>query len=205
MLVWRGVTTPSRRPIPAWNPLPVETVNLFLALLFFGAMAVIVVAIVLGVVRLASGRLPEPAAQLVAEIRPLALVFAWLAPTVAMLGSLYYSEVAGFTPCRLCWVQRAFMYPSAIVMLITLLLRRPKLAWLAFGLSVIGIGVSTYHRLEQQFPNSFSASCDINNPCSGRWVNTFGFVTIPTMAFAAFGLVLVFVPLALLGPKEGTS
>ena len=32
---------------------------------------------------------------------------------VATLGSLYFSEVAHFRPCVLCWVQRAFMYPLA--------------------------------------------------------------------------------------------
>jgi disulfide bond formation protein DsbB len=31
--------------------------------------------------------------------------------TVATLGSLYYSEVADFPPCRLCWYQRIAMYP----------------------------------------------------------------------------------------------
>ncbi len=184
--------------------MPVETVNLFLAILFVGAMAVNIAALVLGVVRLTTGSLPAAVRSLIDEIRPLALVMAWIAPTTAMLGSLYYSEVAGFDPCQLCWVQRFFMYPSSIVLGLALLIKKPNLAWLAFGLSVIGIGVSTYHRIEQQYPNLFASSCDPLNPCSGRWVNTWGFVTIPTMAFAAFGLVLVFVPLALLRPKEAT-
>jgi hypothetical protein len=34
---------------------------------------------------------------------------------VATLGSLFMSEIAGFIPCRLCWVQRGFMYPLALV------------------------------------------------------------------------------------------
>ncbi len=185
--------------------LPVETVSLFLALLFVGAMIIIVTAVVLGVIRLATGRLPAAVLPLVNEVRPVALVLAFIAPTTAMLGSLYYSEIAGFDPCHLCWVQRFLMYPSSILLGVALLMKRPSLAWLPFQLSLVGLGVSTYHRVEQQWPNLFSESCDPLNPCSGRWVNTWGFVTIPTMAFAAFGLVCVFVPLSLLGPKEATS
>src|SRR3989339_500023 len=29
----------------------------------------------------------------------------------ATAGSLYYSEIAGYNPCKLCWYQRIFMYP----------------------------------------------------------------------------------------------
>lgn len=185
--------------------MPVETVNLFLALLFVGAMVIVIVALGLGIVRLSTGSLPASVAPLVDEIRSVALPLAFLAPTVAMFGSLYYSEVAGYDPCQLCWVQRYFMYPSSILLGLALVLRKPKLAWLPFALSVIGAGVSIYHRVEQQWPNLFSESCDPTNPCSGRWVNTWGFVTIPTMAFAAFALVCIFVPLSLVRPKEASA
>ncbi len=185
--------------------MPVETVSLFLALLFAGAAIIIVVALALGVIRLVTGRVPDAVKPLIAELQPVALFMAFLSATVAMFGSLYYSEIAGFEPCRMCWWQRYLMYPSSIILGIALVTRKPKLAWLPFVLSVVGLGVSAYHRVEQQWPDLFSQSCDPANPCSGRWVDTWGFVTIPTMAFAAFGLVCVFVPLSLLGPKEATS
>ncbi|MEZ5377973.1 MAG: disulfide bond formation protein B [Acidimicrobiales bacterium] len=185
--------------------MPVETVSLFLALLFVGAMAINLAALALVVVRLVTGRVPGPVAPLVDEVRSIAPFMAFLAPTIAMFGSLYYSEIAHFEPCQLCWVQRFLMYPSSILLGISMLLKQPKLAWLPFALSVVGLGVSSYHRAEQQWPNLFTSSCDPANPCSGRWVDTWGFVTIPTMAFAAFGLVCVFVPLSLLGRKEATS
>lgn len=185
--------------------MPVETVNLFLALLFFGAMVVLVGAVVAGLIRLVTGSLPAPVARLVAEVRPLALVFAWLSATVATLGSLYYSEVADYTPCPLCWYQRYAMYPSAAILTVSLLLKRPRLAWGAFALSAVGIMISAFHRFQEQFPDAVKGVCDPFNPCYIRDVNTFGFVTIPTKAFAAFGLVLLFVPLALLHPKEAAS
>ena len=36
---------------------------------------------------------------------------------VATLGSLYFSEIADFVPCRLCWFQRILMYPIALIAL----------------------------------------------------------------------------------------
>ena len=43
---------------------------------------------------------------------------AFVTALTAMLGSLYYSEMAGFVPCTLCWYQRIFMYPLAVILLV---------------------------------------------------------------------------------------
>ena len=50
-------------------------------------------------------------------VGPSARVTAWLVATVATVGSLYYSEIANFVPCRLCWYQRIGMYPLAVILL----------------------------------------------------------------------------------------
>ena len=45
----------------------------------------------------------------------------WLAFLVAALatgGSLYFSEIAHYVPCELCWYQRICMYPLAITTLL---------------------------------------------------------------------------------------
>ena len=49
-------------------------------------------------------------------VAPQSVVFAWIVATVTTLGSLYYSEHAGFVPCELCWYQRIVMYPLVIVL-----------------------------------------------------------------------------------------
>ena len=41
-----------------------------------------------------------------------------LVAAVAMAGRLYFSEVAHFTPCKMCWFQRIAMYPLAVLLLI---------------------------------------------------------------------------------------
>jgi disulfide bond formation protein DsbB len=117
---------------------------------------------------------------------PLAFVVA----TVATLGSLYLSEVANFVPCRLCWYQRIAMYPLPILLGIAWWKRDAGVRRYALPLAVIGMVISTYHILVERFPSlEGSGVCEVANPCSIRWVERFGFVTIPTMALAGFALI----------------
>ncbi len=45
-----------------------------------------------------------------------ALGLAWIVALVASLAALFIGEVMGQTPCVLCWFQRAFMFPLAIIL-----------------------------------------------------------------------------------------
>lgn len=49
-------------------------------------------------------------------IGPVAANLAWAVAVISTLGSLFLSEVADFTPCLLCWIQRGFMYPLAVAL-----------------------------------------------------------------------------------------
>ena len=45
------------------------------------------------------------------------LVFAaWLVAAVATLGALFFGEVMQLPPCVLCWYQRIFMFPLALIL-----------------------------------------------------------------------------------------
>ncbi|MCS0543365.1 disulfide bond formation protein B, partial [Aeromonas veronii] len=44
------------------------------------------------------------------------LFIAFAAALISTLGSLYFSEIQKFVPCELCWYQRIFMYPLAIIL-----------------------------------------------------------------------------------------
>ena len=59
-------------------------------------------------------------------VAPQAVLFAWIVATVTTLGSLYYSEHAGFVPCELCWYQRIVMYPLVIVLGVGVAAARPR-------------------------------------------------------------------------------
>jgi len=109
----------------------------------------------------------------------------------AMLGSLYYSEIAGFVPCTLCWYQRILMYPLSLIMLVGIVKQDEYLPNYVLPFSIIGIGVSTYHYLIQQGIFTHPATCSIGIPCNLSYVNYFGFITIPFLALTAFVLITV--------------
>jgi hypothetical protein len=74
----------------------------------------------------------------------------WLAFVVAAIatgGSLYYSDIAHFSPCELCWYQRIAMYPLSIVTLLAALANEHRIARYFLPLPLVGAGVSTYHLL----------------------------------------------------------
>ena len=49
------------------------------------------------------------------------LFAAWLIALVSTLAALFIGEVMGQAPCVLCWFQRAFMFPLAVILLIAAL------------------------------------------------------------------------------------
>jgi disulfide bond formation protein DsbB len=113
------------------------------------------------------------------------------AALVATLGSLYYSLIVGFVPCTLCWYQRIVMYPLTVVTLVGILKHDDQLPDYVLPLSVVGVGLSTYHYLIQLGVLAHPAACTVGVPCDARYVNYFGFVTIPLMALTAFVVISV--------------
>jgi disulfide bond formation protein DsbB/mono/diheme cytochrome c family protein len=120
------------------------------------------------------------------------LYIALLAAWVAMVGSLYFSEVAHYIPCTLCWYQRILMYPQTLILAIGLLRRDENTPLLVLPFSLLGIGVSTYHvLLEKTDWFSSAATCQAGVPCTVLWINWFGFLTIPFLALIAFLIITV--------------
>jgi disulfide bond formation protein DsbB len=108
---------------------------------------------------------------------------------IATLGSLYYSEIARFVPCTLCWYQRILMYPLTLITLVGILRQDEHLADYVLPLSILGIVASSYHYLIQLGVLGHPAVCSAGVPCNLRYVNYFGFVTIPLMALTAFVII----------------
>ncbi len=118
-----------------------------------------------------------------------ALIVAW----VATLGSLYFSDVLGYVPCQLCWYQRIFMYPMALLIALGLLRFDKNLPHLVIPFTVIGGAISAYHYLLQKTDLfDAAATCQVGVPCSTAWINWFGFITIPFLALLAFFLITMF-------------
>lgn len=140
-----------------------------------------------------------------------AVGLAWLIAAVSMSGSLYFSEGAGFTPCRLCWFQRGFMYPLVALLAVTAwAISRPAVAsasrWLrraGMTAALAGTAVATWHLLVERFPSLESAaSCDPTTPCSLVWFERLGFITLPYMAFSGFTLIVTLLVFAGSGDLE---
>lgn len=118
------------------------------------------------------------------------LYIALLAAWTAMLGSLYFSQIAHFIPCTLCWYQRILMYPLALILLVGILRRDDKVAFYVLPFSLIGLGFSSYHYLLQKTTLfSGATACSSEVPCTTTWINWFGFVTIPFLALVAFAVI----------------
>ncbi|MGF1600115.1 MAG: disulfide bond formation protein B [Acidimicrobiales bacterium] len=158
--------------------MPRETVTLFFALL---ACATVAAVAALGVALLVG----ERGRPIVDAFHSVALEVAAAVAVTATLGSLYLSEVADFVPCRLCWIQRGFMYPAAALLVAAVVLRRRLLAAVAGLLALGGLPVALFHRWEQSY-GTVGGFCSPTTPCTTRWVDHFGFITIPTMAAAGF-------------------
>lgn len=118
------------------------------------------------------------------------LYLAWVVALTATLGSLYFSEIREFVPCELCWIQRIFMYPLAIILGIAAFTNEISIRKYVLPLSLIGNGVSLYHYLVQKVPGFADIKpCVQGVPCNIQYINWFGFVTIPFLALTAFTLI----------------
>lgn len=115
---------------------------------------------------------------------------AFLVALVATAGSLFFSEVAGYEPCRLCWFQRIFMYPEVILLGLAWLKKDNKIVDYALSLSLIGAAISLYHNYIYYLAQK-TAFCSAAAPCTTPYVLEFGYITIPLMALTAF-LSLIF-------------
>ena len=116
---------------------------------------------------------------------------AWAIAAVATAGSLFFSEHSHFIPCRLCWYQRIFMYPLAIVLLGAALRRDIRGAFLyTVWLPIIGAGVAGYHIYIEYHPEAETQGCKIGAPCTIKWIDKFGYVTLPVLAISAFAAII---------------
>jgi disulfide bond formation protein DsbB len=165
----------------------VETAQLFAALLTLGCIGLLVAVVVLAV----AGRRNAGAAELSHAIHDAGPWIAFLVAATATVGSLYFSEVADFVPCRLCWFQRIAMYPLSAILLVGAVRRDPGVRWYVLPLAVIGASISAYHYLIEWRPELETGSCSLTGPaCAQIWFRELGFVTLAFMALTGFLTIL---------------
>lgn len=151
-------------------------------------VAVVVVAVT-AIVRRVRG--PEALAEFRNGLGRVALPLAWIVAAVTTAGSLYYSKVQGYVPCELCWYQRIVLYPFAVILAIAAWRRDSSIRVYAIPVLCIGVVISVYHSWIQWFPPASGTSfCTTDTPCTLKYVDEFGFVTLPFMALSAMAIII---------------
>jgi disulfide bond formation protein DsbB len=163
--------------------------TLFFAILTVAANVALVLLVVLAVGARFSAGLAGARDRVLDELGGSALLLAWLLALVATVGSLYYSEIAHFVPCPLCWYQRAAMYPLAIVLGIAALRRDSGIWPYGVSLALVGAAISIYHYQLEWFPGQQAIACSASVPCSAPYFRELGFMSLAYMALSGFLLI----------------
>ena len=121
------------------------------------------------------------------------LLCTYIVSLFSTLGSLYFSDIAGYTPCKLCWYQRILMYPQTILYMVALAINDKKVALYGLALSIPGLILAIYHYLLQIgiLETTSCSTVGFSISCSERFSTTFGYITIPLMSATAFALITV--------------
>ncbi|MEG0681873.1 MAG: disulfide oxidoreductase [Eubacterium sp.] len=119
-----------------------------------------------------------------------ALLMIWVVALMATLGSLYFSEIRSYEPCELCWYQRIIMYPIVLISTVAIIQKNARIALTTAVFACIGAATSLYHYSIQKltFLQDSAIACG-RVPCTGQYINWFGFITIPFLALTAFVLI----------------
>lgn len=129
-----------------------------------------------------------------------AIFLSFLAAFAATFGSLFYSQVAGFAPCDLCWWQRVFLYPQTILLFTAFIKKDENMRLHSFILSSVGGLIALYHTFIQ-FGGQSLVPCSATGPsCTVLYFLEYGYITIPTMSLTVFVLLLLF--MAAPNPKK---
>lgn len=167
-----------------------------LSVLGVGGQALAVAA--LAVALLAAVGIRRPLRSLQRIVWGYELWLAFLVAAAATGGSLFFSLVVGYAPCDLCWYERICIYPLSIVTLLAALANDHRVAPYLLPLPLVGAGVSVYHLFVEYGVVAQSQACLVSAPggCATKWIDEFGFVTIPNLSLTAFALALAFLALA---------
>lgn len=115
----------------------------------------------------------------------------WLIALAALLGSLFFSEVMGLKPCLLCWYQRIFIYPLAVLFFVGLFPLDRAVVRYTLPLAVIGWGFAVYHYLlySGYIPENLQP-CSAELSCAEINLELMGFITIPMLSILSYSAII---------------
>lgn len=114
------------------------------------------------------------------------ILLAFFTALAATLLSLYYSEIAGFVPCVLCWWQRIFIYPQVLLLALAIYKKENSIVDYALLLTFVGGLIALYHTYISYGGAAFLPCGADGISCTRRYVYEFGYITIPLMSLTSF-------------------
>ena len=132
-----------------------------------------------------------------------ALVGAWIVALISSLAVLYIGEILGQAPCNLCWFQRAFMFPLAVVLGLGIWWQDDRVGRYGIVLALGGAAIALWHLgLYIGILPERIQPCTATGPsCTDDNQVIFG-LPIPLLALIAFVLIATLSILSLKEPKN---
>lgn len=130
--------------------------------------------------------------------RWLYLFVAWTIALAASLGALFIGEIVGQAPCRLCWHQRAFMFPLAVLLAVASFRGDTGIWRYGLPLAAIGMAIAAFHSLLYAglIPGGIQP-CSQGPSCATADMAILGMLPLPYLSLAAFLAIAV----ALIGSR----
>ena len=134
-------------------------------------------------------------------IRGVSLYSAWLLSCVALLMTLYASEIQHLPVCTLCWYQRIALYPLVILLGIAAYTADRAVKKYALPLCVLQLLIAVWHIAEQINPVGMPFSvCHMGASCAQQHIVWFNWVTWPMLS--AFSALCITIGVAIYRPMD---
>lgn len=126
------------------------------------------------------------------------LLLAWLVALAATAGALFIGEVMLMVPCQLCWYQRIFMFPLALILGMACFSEDRRGAVYALPLALGGTAMAGYHTLlvAGLIPKAW-LPCSAGVSCADQRLEILNGIQIPWLSLAAFAAISLLLTLFL--------
>jgi len=122
----------------------------------------------------------------------LMLFAAWAVALSATLGAIFVGEIMGQTPCLLCWYQRIFMFPLAVILGVAALRADGGAFYYGLPLAVPGGAFAAYHSLlYADILTEAMRPCTQNGPSCTDAAMTLVGLPLPYLSLMAFVAITV--------------
>ncbi|MFA6274243.1 MAG: disulfide bond formation protein B [Candidatus Paceibacterota bacterium] len=131
------------------------------------------------------------------------LLLGFIISFFAAVFSLFYSEIVGYLPCNLCWLQRIFIFPQVILFGMAYIKNDRKVAHYAFPLLITGFLISVYQIFIYYFTKGL-VPCDASGvSCAQRLIDEIGgYISFPMLGLTSFVVLITILFVARFYKKE---